>query len=312
MCHYDPAKDLRVGWADGLKSYFNANVIIENDARSGRSSKSFIDEGLWAAVIAKVQPGNYVFIQFGHNDEKTTTSLHTDPYTTYIGNLAKFVNETRAKGGIPVLFTPICRRNFGSDGILKDTHGDYPPAMRHLADSLNVILIDMTVKTTALVQSYGPDSSKKIYNYVDAGVSTIYPNGNTDDTHINARGANLFAGLAVQGMRQQNLDIAAYLAPLSISQEGINPVAGSFQLYQNFPNPFNPTTTINYSVSHAGHITLKIFDVRGNEIAVLVNEQKTAGVYQTTFNAANLSSGIYICSLFNGKNFKVNKMILMK
>ena len=312
MSHYDSTKDLRVGWADRLKYYFNSSAVIEDDARSGRSSKSFIDEGLWTAVINKVQAGDYVFIQFGHNDEKTTTSLHTDPYTTYIQNLAKFVTETRAKGATPILFTPICRRNFGSDGILKDTHGDYPPAMRHLADSLGVLLVDMTVKTTVLVQSYGPDSSKKIYNYVDAGVSSIYPSGNTDDTHINSFGAYLFAGLAVQGIREQNMDLAAYLSPLSDVTESAAQKPEAFGLGRNYPNPFNPSTTISYTITRPAHIMLKVYTMLGKEVASLVNEQKTAGSYRVNFNAANLPSGIYCYSLSDGINQKVQKMILMK
>ena len=311
MSHYDSTKDLRVGWADGLGSYFNSYAVIENDARSGRSSKSFIDEGLWTAVINKVKAGDYVFIQFGHNDEKTDVSLHTDPYTTYSANLIRFVTETRAKGGIPVLFTSICRRNFGSDGILKDTHGDYPPAMRKVADSLKVLLVDMTVKTTALVQSYGPDSSKKIYNYVAVGASPIYPSGNTDDTHINKFGAFLFAGLAVQGIRDQKMDLAAYLNVTAVRDEKTKQNTGFF-LEQNYPNPFNPSTIISYILPAGNFTTLKVFDTAGREIAMPVSSFQAPGTHHVSFSADNLSGGVYFYTVKSGSFSETRKMLLLR
>jgi pectinesterase len=100
------------GWGHVLGGYFSENIRVENHARNGRSSKSFIDEGLWEVVINKVKPGDYVFIQFGHNDEKADEKRHTDPGSTFDANLRRFVKETRAKGGIPVLFNAIVRRNF--------------------------------------------------------------------------------------------------------------------------------------------------------------------------------------------------------
>ena len=100
------------GWGHVLGGYFSEEIRVENHARNGRSSKSFIDEGLWEVVINKVRPGDYVFIQFGHNDEKADEKRHTDPGSTFDANLRRFVKETRAKGGIPVLFNAIVRRNF--------------------------------------------------------------------------------------------------------------------------------------------------------------------------------------------------------
>ena len=101
------------GWGHVLGSFFTEDVRVENHAMNGRSSKSFIDEGRWETVVNKIRPGDYVFIQFGHNDEKPQPERHTDPGTTFDENLRKFVRETRAKGGIPVLFNSIVRRNFG-------------------------------------------------------------------------------------------------------------------------------------------------------------------------------------------------------
>lgn len=100
------------GWCMVLPGFFSEDIRIDNHAANGRSSKSFISEGRWAKVISQVKKGDYVFIQFGHNDEKADSARHTDPGTTFDDNLRRFVNETRAKGGIPVLFNSIVRRNF--------------------------------------------------------------------------------------------------------------------------------------------------------------------------------------------------------
>ncbi|MBP6065718.1 MAG: rhamnogalacturonan acetylesterase, partial [Bacteroides sp.] len=120
------------GWGMVLGSFFADDVRIDNHAKNGRSSKSFIDEGLWEKVIAQVKPGDYVFIQFGHNDEKTDEKRHTVPGGTFDANLRRFVDETRAKGGTPVLFNSIVRRHF-VDSVLTDTHGAYLESPRNVA-----------------------------------------------------------------------------------------------------------------------------------------------------------------------------------
>lgn len=102
------------GWGMVLPGFFSEDIRIDNHAANGRSSKSFISEGRWEKVISKVKKGDYVFIQFGHNDEKADSTRHTDPGSTFDENLRRYVNETRAKGGIPVLFNSIVRRNFYS------------------------------------------------------------------------------------------------------------------------------------------------------------------------------------------------------
>ena len=152
------------GWGMVLPGFFSEDIRIDNHAANGRSSKSFISEGRWEKVISKVKKGDYVFIQFGHNDEKADSTRHTDPGSTFDENLRRYVNETRAKGGIPVLFNSIVRRNFvqpKDDAIAKDvrrtpgekeqpkegivlfdTHGAYLDAPRNVAKELGVTFID--------------------------------------------------------------------------------------------------------------------------------------------------------------------------
>ena len=104
------------GWGQMLPGFLSEKIRVENHAVNGRSSKSFIDEGRWDIVVSRINKGDYVFIQFGHNDEKDDPKRHTDPGSSFDANLVRFVNETRAKGGIPVLFNSIVRRNFGLSG----------------------------------------------------------------------------------------------------------------------------------------------------------------------------------------------------
>ena len=138
------------GWGQVLQHFFNDSVLVDNHARNGRSSKSFINEGKWKKVIAKVQKGDYVIIQFGHNDSKPDTGRHTSPFTTYKKNLEKFVNEIQEKGGIPILCTSIVRRHFNDNGTLKNTHGDYLTAVKQVAEENEVYFIDMETKTKKL------------------------------------------------------------------------------------------------------------------------------------------------------------------
>jgi lysophospholipase L1-like esterase len=198
------------GWCQVLQQYFNAQVIIKNHAVNGRSTKSFIDEKRWQAVLDSLQPGDYVFIQFGHNDQKIKDSTRfTGPFGTYAENLEKFVNETRAKGATPVLFTSIVRRKFGNDGKLTDSHGDYPVATRQVAKKLNVPLIDLQKLTEEWVNKLGDEPSKAMFLWTQPNEK--FPDGRKDDTHLSETGAIEVARLAVEECKRQNLVFAKYL-----------------------------------------------------------------------------------------------------
>ena len=318
--------DLRVGWAQVLSEFFTSDIKINDAARSGRSSKSFIDQGYWNGVINQVKAGDYVVIQFGHNDEKTDAALHTDPYTTYTANLKKFIDETKAKGGNPILCTSIVRRYFNSDGTVKFSHGNYPDAVRKLAIEMNIPMVDMELKTKALVESFGPDSSKQLYNYVAPGVSSNYPNGNSDDTHLNKVGAQKVAELFVDGVKELQLDLASYIKTTGINDKNTGKnLPGTYSLSQNYPNPFNPSTIISYRIAKAGIVTLKIYDLLGREIATLVDGYQREGSYDVAFNGqptdysfqhslstGKLTSGVYFYRIQTDEFAQTKKMIFMK
>jgi lysophospholipase L1-like esterase len=200
------------GWGQMLPLFFNEQVIIRNFAVNGRSTKSFIHEGRWDEVASKLKPGNYVFIQFGHNDQKVADSArYTNPYTGYRRNLIKFVNETREKGAIPVLFSSIVRRKFNEHGVLEDTHGVYPFIMRDVADELDITFIDLQLKSEDLVLSLGEEGSKELYLWVEPGRYEMYPDGKQDNTHFTEKGATEMARLAVEGLKETDLDLVKYL-----------------------------------------------------------------------------------------------------
>lgn len=221
------------GWGQVLPCFFTEEVCIDNHAKNGRSSKSFIDEGLWNKVISQVKKGDYVFIQFGHNDEKTDIERHTDAGSTFDDNLRRFVNETRVKGGIPVLFSSIVRRNFrnNSNAVIEDdtpnvavpeehskegytlidTHGKYLASPRDVANELNVLFIDMNKITHDLVEGLGPEKSKELYMWIPKNTVSIYPKGKEDNTHLNAYGAQIIVGLTVEAIGRTMPELAGYI-----------------------------------------------------------------------------------------------------
>lgn len=184
------------GWCQVFSEFVDSSVEIKNRAVNGRSSKSFITEGRWKAVLDSLKTGDYVFIQFGHNDQKIQDSTrYTEPFTTYRNNLERFVRETREKGATPILFTPIVRRKF-ENGFLIDTHGNYPVATRMVATEMNVPLVDLQMLTTGAVTALGEEPSKQIYLWTPP--TEKFPKERNDDTHLSVEGARLVAKLAAQ------------------------------------------------------------------------------------------------------------------
>ncbi|MDP3432858.1 MAG: rhamnogalacturonan acetylesterase [Bacteroidota bacterium] len=184
------------GWCQVFPEFVDKTVEIKNRAVNGRSTKSFISEGRWKAVLDSLHTGDYVFIQFGHNDQKNQDSTrYTEPFTSYRINLERFVRETRAKGATPILFTSIVRRKF-ENGFLTDTHGNYPAVVRLIAAEMNVPLVDLQLLTAATVNALGDEVSKQIYLWTSP--TDKFPEGRKDDTHLSVEGASLVAKLAAQ------------------------------------------------------------------------------------------------------------------
>lgn len=198
------------GWMMKLSPFFKETVTIRNIAKSGRSSKSFRNEGLWDTVMRNIRPGDYVFIQFGHNDQKPDTARHTDP-PAFRENLLNYINEAREKGARPVLFTSIVRRAFDEKQVLIDTHGEYVTVVRSLAAETHTPLIDLNKMTGDLVEALGPEDSKKLFLHIPPGVFAKLPEGRADDTHLSQKGALEVSRMAVEGIRKLKLPLAKQL-----------------------------------------------------------------------------------------------------
>lgn len=222
---------LERGWGMMLKNFFTDDVVVDNRALNGRSSKSFIAEGHWQKVVEQIKPGDYVFIQFGHNDEKKDTARHTEPGSTFDDNLRRFVRETRLRGGIPVLFNSVVRRTFvksstavedddkrdnSSAGLqegdtLIDTHGEYLVSPKKVANEMDVPFVDANKITHDLEQGLGPEGSKSLHVWYKPGEVPSLPQGRQDNTHYNVRGAYVVAGLLVDAVAMEVPDLKDFV-----------------------------------------------------------------------------------------------------
>ncbi|HEX2080115.1 MAG TPA: pectinesterase family protein [Longimicrobium sp.] len=201
------------GWGEMLQQYFDIDrVRVQNHARNGRSTRTFLSEGRWRAIVDALRPGDYVFIQFGHNDGSADKMDRYTPPADYRANLARFVAEVRAKQANPVLMTPVMRRRFDENGVFYDAHGEYPDIVRSVAAELRVPLIDMHRSSERVLREYGAERSRRLFLHLAPGENANYPQGLEDNTHFSPAGAEVMAGLAVEGIRQSVPALAAHLA----------------------------------------------------------------------------------------------------
>ena len=208
----NPDENPERGWGQVLPQFFNEKVIIKNHAVNGRSTKSFRELNHWQPVLDSLQPGNYVLIQFGHNDGKETDpERYTNPQTAYRYNLIRYIDETRAKGGIPILFSSIARRKFNPEGVLLDSHGNYTLQARLVAQEMNVPFFDMQYLTEQMEVSFGVEESKKLHLHFAAGENAYFPEGITDNTHLSVLGATEICKLFTSEVRKRQLPLAKYL-----------------------------------------------------------------------------------------------------
>lgn len=207
-----PEKRPETGWGEMVQQYFDpARVVIENHAQNGRSTKTFISEGRWQAIVDKLKEGDFVFVQFGHNDSSKEKGERYTPPDAYRANLIRFVADVREKKAKIVLLTPVMRRKFDKDGNFVDTHGEYPDIVRVVAKEMKVPMIDMHRKTEAMIKRYGVEGSRGLFLQLKPDENANYPKGIEDNTHFNPKGAGEVASLAVKGIREAKLSLAKYL-----------------------------------------------------------------------------------------------------
>ncbi|MFD2162127.1 rhamnogalacturonan acetylesterase [Paradesertivirga mongoliensis] len=193
-------------WGQMIPRFFKPGVAISNHAESGLSLGSFIGSRRLAKILSIMKPGDYLFVEFGHNDEKEQ-GPNDGAYKSYSERLRTFANQVKNKGGHLVILTPTARRSFGEDGKMRNSHGDYPDAAKKVAAEFNVPLIDLTTATTTMYEAMGVEGSKKAF--------VIYPELNlNDNTHFNTYGAYQIAKIVATAIKDQKLPIAKYLVSM--------------------------------------------------------------------------------------------------
>jgi lysophospholipase L1-like esterase len=199
-------------WGQMLPSFFQPGVAVANHAESGLSLASFLSSHRLEKVLSVLKPGDYLFIEFGHNDQKEK-GPNDGPFLAYTERLKLFVSEARKKGGIPVLVTSTSRRSFGANGKIENSLGDFPAAVRQVAQQENVPLIDLNTLTTTLYEAMGAEESKKAFVHYPANSYPDQPQPLADNTHFNPYGAYEIARCVVEGMKTAKLGLVKYLRP---------------------------------------------------------------------------------------------------
>lgn len=210
----DPKAFPETGWGMPFAYFFDKSVIVDNRAMNGRSTKTFISENRWQPVADNLKEGDYVFMQFGHNDESVEK---TERYTTpeqYKANIELFIKQTRDKKGIPVLLTPVGRRRFDKEGNVIESHEVYSKIVREIANEQKVAFIDFDKKSQELYQQFGLEDSKLLFLQLKPGEHPNYPEGRDDNTHFNELGARLIAQIVLEEIRNLKLELADRIVKL--------------------------------------------------------------------------------------------------
>lgn len=224
VCLY-PTRQLPInGWGIPFANYFDTSVTIDNRAKGGRSTRTFLAENRWQPIADSLKAGDYVLMQFGHNDEGPPPQ-YADRYTPvpdYKVNLIKFITETRAKNAIPILITPVSRRNFDKEGNAKETHIEYTKAVFEVGAQYHVPVIDLDKKSRELYQQMGAVRSKILFMELDSAEHPNYPLGRHDNTHFNEYGARKMAEIVINELKAQHLPLADRLVQ-STNKSTVNP-----------------------------------------------------------------------------------------
>nr|WP_243735102.1 GDSL-type esterase/lipase family protein [Paenibacillus turpanensis] len=199
------------GWGQRIAEYFTDGVTFTNKAIGGRSSKSFVMDGRLDTILTEIRPGDYLFVQFGHNDASSVPERHTEPFTTYKEYLTMYIDGARQRNAEPVLVTPVGRRSWDENGRFKNDFPDYWLAMKQVAEEKQVPLLDLNSRSIAFYDTVGMEETKALFFWLEPGAYPNWPDGTQDNTHFQEAGALAIAKLVSEGIRDLELPIKAYL-----------------------------------------------------------------------------------------------------
>lgn len=209
MCEYEPKRAPVTGWGIPFKYFFDSTVTVDNRARGGRSTRTFLSEGRWQPIADSLNEGDYVLMQFGHNDE-AKEEQYKDRYTPvpdYKAHLIRFITETRAKKATPVIITPVSRMRFDKNGKQQETHIEYTAACYEVANLYKVPLIDLDKKSRELYDRLGMENTRLLFMHLQPGEHPSYPEGQKDNTHFNEYGARRIAELVLAEIKNLQLEL---------------------------------------------------------------------------------------------------------
>ncbi len=193
-------------WGQMITRFFGDKVCFANYAESGERADTFIKAGRLKKALSQMKEGDYMFVEFGHNDQKLK-GPGCGAYYSFAMNLKIFIDEVRAKGATPIFVTPTQRRSFDSDGHIRETHEDYPDAMRDVAKREGVQVIELHDMTRTLYETLGVDNSRKAFVHYPANTFPNQPKALEDNTHFNPYGAYQIAKCVIEGMRELNFPL---------------------------------------------------------------------------------------------------------
>lgn len=196
------------GWGMPFVYFWDTTVAVVNKAKNGRSTKTFISEGLWQSIMDEAREGDYIFIQFGHNDEAKEKKERYATPDTFRMNLKRFITGAKEKKAIPILLTPVSRRKFDTNGIVIETHPEYSAYVKDVAEQEKVLFIDLDTKSRELYQQFGAENSKILFLQIQPGEHPNYPDGKEDNTHFNELGARLVAQIVLKEIKGLNIELA--------------------------------------------------------------------------------------------------------
>lgn len=199
-------------WGQMIPRWFTDSLCFCNLAESGETASTFIGAGRLAKALSMMKSGDYIIMEFGHNDQKQRFP-GAGAYYNFATALKTFVDEARKRGATPIFITPTQRRIFDADGRIRETHGDYPEAMTWVAERENCPLIDLHQMTRVLFETLGVEGSKQAFVHYPAGCFSGQDAPLADNTHFNPYGAYQIAKCVVEGLIGANVDFVRYLRP---------------------------------------------------------------------------------------------------
>ncbi len=234
----DNAYEPYASWGQMIPRFFDGGVVVSNQAESGQRTTSFISSRRWAKVMSMARKGDYVLIEFGHNDEKDR-GPGSGAWYNFSTNLKRFIDEARKKGLKPVLITPTARRRFDDEGKIINTHGDYVAAVKTVAEREGVPVIDLTAMTTTLFETLGVEGSKGALVHYPAGTYPGQTEELADNTHFNPYGAYEVAKCVAEGLKTAVPELAAHLTDF----DGFDPAEpDAVESFVWFDSPFTDST----------------------------------------------------------------------